>query len=447
MGNADADEYFTIEKILDKRKHKGVIQYLIKWEGYSTSDNTWETRKHMISDGMKKDIQEFEKKLKAKKGAGKKTPIKSKKGTPKKTPTKRSRSKTPLRKSSSSKQSSPQSESPKLKKRTPKTKTKKSVKTPKESRGRVPSFHDISEGINVRAILLFTFLGFCIVSNVLCAFLVHGGLERTLKTHGAQGPWWWPANILDSPSETGWEDTTNGVHETNVAKMYRDGTLKGAQSVLRWIRLSTMVVPSLISLFAVLKVKGEKEKYARWIAIGMVWYIAAEILQHININPLRSDETSNFIVMLMSYTVGNFAFALAFNSATHKGELVPFEATLMLITIVPLMLLFMSTRLGDFRLDAILCTFFGVIGGMCWRAAARIGYGHPISLKQESLPQWLGLTGAAALSTAHLFILADKNSPYSTIQTTLKPAFSQLALMSLYWCGLVTLVASAVLRN
>merc|ERR1712012_1299525 len=37
----DGIEYI-LEKIIDKRKRKRKVQYLVKWEGYDEKDNTWE---------------------------------------------------------------------------------------------------------------------------------------------------------------------------------------------------------------------------------------------------------------------------------------------------------------------------------------------------------------------------------------------------------------------
>ena len=35
-------DMYSVEKIIDKRIVGGKVQYLVKWEGYSESDNTWE---------------------------------------------------------------------------------------------------------------------------------------------------------------------------------------------------------------------------------------------------------------------------------------------------------------------------------------------------------------------------------------------------------------------
>ena len=36
------DDYYHVEKILDKKRIKGKIKYLIKWKGYSMKECTWE---------------------------------------------------------------------------------------------------------------------------------------------------------------------------------------------------------------------------------------------------------------------------------------------------------------------------------------------------------------------------------------------------------------------
>jgi len=36
------NELFEVEKVIDKKRINRVLHYLIKWEGYSEEDNTWE---------------------------------------------------------------------------------------------------------------------------------------------------------------------------------------------------------------------------------------------------------------------------------------------------------------------------------------------------------------------------------------------------------------------
>ena len=38
---AGDDEEFVVEKILGVRQYRGITQYLVKWEGYEDSDNSW----------------------------------------------------------------------------------------------------------------------------------------------------------------------------------------------------------------------------------------------------------------------------------------------------------------------------------------------------------------------------------------------------------------------
>lgn len=40
---------FIIEKVLDKKKMKGLIHFLVKWKGYSDEHNSWEPRKELIN--------------------------------------------------------------------------------------------------------------------------------------------------------------------------------------------------------------------------------------------------------------------------------------------------------------------------------------------------------------------------------------------------------------
>jgi len=40
-GSSSEDEY-VVERVVDKRTHRGKTEYLIKWKGWSHQDNTWE---------------------------------------------------------------------------------------------------------------------------------------------------------------------------------------------------------------------------------------------------------------------------------------------------------------------------------------------------------------------------------------------------------------------
>ena len=51
---------FVVEKILKKRKNKNRIEYLVKWKGYSSDQNTWEPRTKLIKD-VPDLIKEFDK--------------------------------------------------------------------------------------------------------------------------------------------------------------------------------------------------------------------------------------------------------------------------------------------------------------------------------------------------------------------------------------------------
>ena len=43
------EEEYKVEQILDTRKSKGKIEYLIHWKGYRYNEDTWEPIKNLIN--------------------------------------------------------------------------------------------------------------------------------------------------------------------------------------------------------------------------------------------------------------------------------------------------------------------------------------------------------------------------------------------------------------
>lgn len=53
------DQEYIVEKILDKKiDSKGVAKYLVKWEGFPSSNNTWEPLEHLVE--CEAAIQKYE---------------------------------------------------------------------------------------------------------------------------------------------------------------------------------------------------------------------------------------------------------------------------------------------------------------------------------------------------------------------------------------------------
>jgi len=53
------EEEYEVEEILDKRKHYGKVQYLVKWKGYPLSEASWEP---LINLNCEELIKEFNRK-------------------------------------------------------------------------------------------------------------------------------------------------------------------------------------------------------------------------------------------------------------------------------------------------------------------------------------------------------------------------------------------------
>jgi hypothetical protein len=52
------EEEYMVEKILDKKKYKGIWKYKVKWEGYSYNECTWEPKENLSN--CKEMIERFE---------------------------------------------------------------------------------------------------------------------------------------------------------------------------------------------------------------------------------------------------------------------------------------------------------------------------------------------------------------------------------------------------
>jgi hypothetical protein len=43
----EGEEEYEVERILDSRKWRGTLQFLVKWKGYTNEHNLWETKTNL----------------------------------------------------------------------------------------------------------------------------------------------------------------------------------------------------------------------------------------------------------------------------------------------------------------------------------------------------------------------------------------------------------------
>mmetsp|Transcript_15158 Transcript_15158/g.38236 ORF Transcript_15158/g.38236 Transcript_15158/m.38236 type:complete len:508 (+) Transcript_15158:33-1556(+) len=56
----EEEEDYQVETVLKRRRKGDTFVYLIKWENFEDSDNTWETREDLVADGFEAKVDEYD---------------------------------------------------------------------------------------------------------------------------------------------------------------------------------------------------------------------------------------------------------------------------------------------------------------------------------------------------------------------------------------------------
>ncbi|KAF9166998.1 hypothetical protein BGX21_010607 [Mortierella sp. AD011] len=113
----DEGEEYEVEKVVGHKRERGVLSFLLKWQGYDDADNTWETSDNLSCEEL---INEYWERYE--KAGGKKSDLKgsdSKPQIPKRGSSSTKSTASPSKQSTSAKQSSPAKQSTTTKQSTP----------------------------------------------------------------------------------------------------------------------------------------------------------------------------------------------------------------------------------------------------------------------------------------------------------------------------------------
>jgi hypothetical protein len=141
------------------------------------------------------------------------------------------------------------------------------------------------------------------------------------------------------------------------------------------------------------KLKGRLVTYPKWVMVGFVWFIGAQIM--IKIEPSENFDQAHLIkATLLCLVASYFALFIAHSSSLEVGSSSDeTDPQLHIVRAVPAVAAYalIWKAMTDSDLEAVnkdawmwLVPFFFILSACVWRATARIGLGNDGAFSQEA---------------------------------------------------------------